>query len=185
LSKALRNPDDVSQEVTYQLTAVIRYNIPYKDLYGKPVVFSSALGDTVSCNTIVGLPSIEGMDMVWNVRPGIMQARGLMGSNNIFSVGIWVAKYGLPDKRSTKVKATSNENPSTTSHTGLGFMRRVVQQHQPSFGGAHGRIIQGHSTPTTSYALNDGDSTFEAAGPNIKGSATTNSTPNPVDWCAL
>jgi hypothetical protein len=59
LSGALRNPDDVSQEVTGALTSVIRYKTPYVDCNGNPVLLSFTLGDTVSCNTILVMIFIE------------------------------------------------------------------------------------------------------------------------------
>jgi hypothetical protein len=79
--------------VTGALTAVIRYKTPYIDCEGNPVLLSFALGDTVSCNTILGLPSINGMNMIWNVRNATVCAEGLREPNNVLSVDMCEAQY--------------------------------------------------------------------------------------------
>jgi hypothetical protein len=95
LSGALRNPDDVSQEVTGALTSVICYKTPYVDFNGNPVLLRFDLGDTVICNTILGLPTINDMSMIWKVQNAMVCAEGLQGPINVFSVNMCEAQYGF------------------------------------------------------------------------------------------
>jgi hypothetical protein len=138
LSGALRNPDDVSQEVTGALTAVIRYKTPYVDRNGNPVLLSFALGDMVSCNTILGLPAINGMNMIWNVRNVMVCAEGLQGPNNVFSVTMCEAQYVLQEA----LRDTADDTPAAPHQParGLGFLHRLAESHQPPFGGPHGHL---------------------------------------------
>jgi hypothetical protein len=78
-SRALYNPDDVSQEVTGALTLVIHYKTHYVDCNGNLVLLSLSLGDTVNCNTILGLPVMNCMNMIWNVRNAMVCVKGLQG----------------------------------------------------------------------------------------------------------
>jgi hypothetical protein len=124
---ALRNPDDVSQEVTGALTAVIRYKTPYVDCNGNPVLLSFALGDTVSCYTILGLPAINGMNMIWNVRNATVCAEGLQGPNNVLSVTMCEAQYGFQ----AALRDTANDTPAAPRQParGLGFLHRLAEIH--------------------------------------------------------
>jgi hypothetical protein len=140
LSGALRNPNDVSQEVTGALTAVIRYKTHYVDCNGNPVLLSFDLGDTVSCNTLLGLPAINGMNMIWNVRDAMVCAEGLQGPNNVFSVNMCEAQYGFQ----TDLRDTADDTPAAPRQParGLGFLHRLEESHQPPFGGPHGHLTE-------------------------------------------
>jgi hypothetical protein len=138
LSGALRNPDDVSQEVAGAFTAVIRYNTPYLDCNGNPVLLSFALGDTVSCNTILGLPAINSMNMIWNVRNATVCAKSLQGPSNMFSVIMCEAQYGFQ----ADLRYTADDTPAAPRQParGLGFLHRLAESRQPPFGGPHGHL---------------------------------------------
>jgi hypothetical protein len=138
LSGALRNPDDISQEVTGTLTAVIRYNTPHVDRNGNPVLLSFALCNTVSCHTILGLPAINGMNMIWNVRNATVCADGLHGPSNVFSVTMYEAHYGFQ----AAFRDTADDTPAATRQParGLGFLHHLAESHQPQFGGPHGYL---------------------------------------------
>jgi hypothetical protein len=87
LSGAIRDPKDITNEVVGDLTAVIRYKTPYIDVEGHMILLCFALGDTVSCNTILGLPAINMLEMIWNIRQGTVTAVGLQ-SPNVFAVAM-------------------------------------------------------------------------------------------------
>jgi hypothetical protein len=70
LSGAIRDPNDVKNEIVGDLTTVIRYKTPYVAVEGHPLLLCFALGDTVSCNTILGLPAINMLEMLWNISQG-------------------------------------------------------------------------------------------------------------------
>jgi hypothetical protein len=124
--------------VTGALTAVIRYKTPYVDCNGNPVLLSFALGDTVSCNTILGLPAINGMNMIWNVRNATVCAEGLQGPSNGFSVTMCEAPYGFQ----AALRDTADDTPAAPHQParGLGFLHRLAESHKPPFGGPHGHL---------------------------------------------
>jgi hypothetical protein len=146
LSGALRNPDDVSQEVTGALTSVIRYKTPYVDCNCNPVLLSFDLGDTVSCNTILGLSAINGMNMIWNVRNATVCAEGLQGPNNVFSVNMCEAQYGFQ----VALCDTADDTPASPRPPArvFGFSHRLAESHQAPCVGPHGHLTDSTRTPT-------------------------------------
>jgi hypothetical protein len=77
VSGALQITEEFSQEVTGAFTAVIRYKTPYMDHKGNRFLISFALEDTVICNTTLGLSTIDGIYIIWNVKNSIMRAEWL------------------------------------------------------------------------------------------------------------
>jgi hypothetical protein len=126
--------------VTGVLPAVIHYKTYYVDCTGNPVLLSFALSDTVSCNTILGLPAINDMNMIWNVREATVCAEGLQGPNNVFSVNMCESKYGFQ----AALRNTADDTPASSRPLarGLGFLHRLTERHQPPFGGPHGHLTE-------------------------------------------
>jgi hypothetical protein len=131
--------------VTGALTAVIRYKTPYIDCNDNPVLLSFTIGDTVSCNTILGLPAINGMNMIWNVRNAAVCAKGLQGPNNVFSVDMREAQYDFQAAQ----RDTANDTPASPRPPlrGLWFLHRLAESHQPPFGGPHVHLTGPNRTP--------------------------------------
>jgi hypothetical protein len=77
LSGDICDPNDIKNEVVGDLTAGIRYKTPYVDVEGHPILLCFALGDTASCNIILGLPAINMLEMLWNIRQGTVASVGL------------------------------------------------------------------------------------------------------------
>jgi hypothetical protein len=107
---------------------------------------SFPLGDTVSCNTTLGLPAINGMNMIWNMRNTIVCAEGLQGPNNILSIDMHKAQYDFQEAQ----RDTADDTPVSPRHQrgGLKFLHRLAESHQPPFGGPHGHLTSPTRTPT-------------------------------------
>ena len=68
LGGAIRHPDDYSESMHGQLTAIIRYKTPYLAHDGSPIHISFGLGNDMTVNTILGMPVIKDLGMVPNFR---------------------------------------------------------------------------------------------------------------------
>jgi hypothetical protein len=64
---AIRHPTDFNESDFGLLTAIIRYHTPYKNSNGAPLTVSFALGTDVSTNTIFGLPTLDDLQLVWDI----------------------------------------------------------------------------------------------------------------------
>jgi hypothetical protein len=95
LSGSLRDPGDISKEIVGTLNAVIRYKTPFWNTKGMSVPLCFALGNTVSCNTIMGLHAIKGMEMLWNIKKGEVILERLKAPRNWFVVAMRETEYGL------------------------------------------------------------------------------------------
>jgi hypothetical protein len=72
---AITDPTTFDSSLHGTLTALIRYHTPYTDLAGNPVLLSFALGNDVSTNTIIGLPTIDAFDFLIDVRNNTAHSR--------------------------------------------------------------------------------------------------------------
>ena len=68
LGGAIRHPEDYSESMHGQLTAIIRYKTPYVDNDGSPIHISFGLGNDMTVNTILGMPIIKDLGMIPNFR---------------------------------------------------------------------------------------------------------------------
>jgi hypothetical protein len=138
LSGDIRDPNDIKNEVVGDLTSVIRYKRPYVDVEGHPILLCFALGDTVSCNTILGFPAIKMLEMLWNIRQGTVTSVGLQAPN-LFAVIMKEVEYGVPKlERNPPVHAT-RPNPPPPAEKVYQY-HCLAKNHQAPFGGDHGRL---------------------------------------------
>jgi hypothetical protein len=143
LSGDIRDPKDITKDVVGDLTAVIRYKTPYIDVEGHPILLCFALGDTVSCNSILGLPAINMLEMIWNIRQGTVTAVGIQ-SPNVFAVVMKEVEYGLPKPdRKPPVHATRPNLPPPAEN--VSQFHCLAKNHQAPFGGAHGHLRRNKS----------------------------------------
>jgi hypothetical protein len=97
-----------------------------------------ALGDKVICITILGLPAINMLEMLWNIRQGTVTAVGLHAPN-VFAVIMKEVEYGLPKPdRNPPVHATRPNPPPPAEN--VSQFHCLANNHQAPFGGSHGRL---------------------------------------------
>jgi hypothetical protein len=136
LSGAIRDPNDIKNEVVGDLTTVIFYKTPYIDVEGHPILLCFALGDTVRCNTIIGFPTTNMLEILWNIRQGTVTSFGLQ-EPNVFAVITKEVEYGVPTlDRNPSVHAT-RPNPPPPAYNVYQF-HCLAKNHQAPFGGDHG-----------------------------------------------
>jgi hypothetical protein len=71
LGSAIRHPeDDYNESLHGQLTAIIRYKTPYVNTDRNPVHISFSLGNDMTVNTILGMPTIKDSGMIPFFRAG-------------------------------------------------------------------------------------------------------------------
>jgi hypothetical protein len=148
LSGALRDPNNIAMEVVGTLDAVIQYKTPYFDKHGKPVLLAFALGNTVSCNTIMGLPAIKGMEMEWNIKKEEITAQALSGPGNKFPVTLREAEYGLPKPERARAEEIKTAPPGIRRNPVAQF-HCLARHYQRPFGGAHGTLSNKQVTFTS------------------------------------
>jgi hypothetical protein len=71
------DPSNINNELVGDLTVVIHYKTPCVDTNGYPVLLYFSLGDMLSCNIISGLPAINMLEMLWNIKQGTVTTVGL------------------------------------------------------------------------------------------------------------
>jgi hypothetical protein len=91
---AIRHPSDYNESEFGLLTAIIRYNTPYKNANGEPLTISFALGNDVSTNTIFGLPTLDALQLVWDITSNSAVSKSCGVTFPIQRRG---SKRGLPD----------------------------------------------------------------------------------------
>jgi hypothetical protein len=145
LTGAVRDPTDTSKEVVGELTAVIPYKTPYIYVKGHPILLWFALGDSVSFNTIPGIPAIDGMKLLWNIRKKSITAVALQSLNNTFTVSMKGVEYGIPKR--DRIVPTENEYKQHLNHQAKPIHQYhfLDKNHQWPFGGPNGRIARGKS----------------------------------------
>jgi hypothetical protein len=91
---ALKDPADFDVDTYGQLTAVVRYHLPYSDLDSTPTVLCIALGADVSVNTILGWPAIEDLGIELRLKSELFFSTTLRHSFPLTRVE---APFGLPN----------------------------------------------------------------------------------------
>jgi hypothetical protein len=77
---------DVITEISGTLNVVICYENPFIEKSGNSVLLYFALGDTVSCNTLFGIPTIEALGTSWNIKKKEVIANETRGPANVFQI---------------------------------------------------------------------------------------------------
>jgi len=62
LEGVITDPSELQNTSHGRLTALVRYKTPYRDTNKMPISLSFALGKDVSTNTIIGLPTLRGLE---------------------------------------------------------------------------------------------------------------------------
>ena len=87
-------PNSDSKQNRNKLTAVVTYKTRYCNLDGKPMNISFGLGESISVNAIIGLPTLKEFKMVLDVDSGIATSKLL---NKDFKLSFQHAASGFPD----------------------------------------------------------------------------------------
>ena len=91
---AIQQPTDYEESKIGLLNAIIRYKTPFQNTHGEPLTISLALGEDVSTNTIFGLPTMDALELVWDITSNTAMSKSL-GVN--FPIERRGSKRGLPD----------------------------------------------------------------------------------------
>jgi hypothetical protein len=109
---------------------------------GHPILLCFTLGDTVSHNTILGIPAINMLEMLWNIKRQTVNAMGLQ-EPNLFPFTLSEVEYGIPKvDRTPPVHAMRQGPPSSVPH--VTQYNDNAKDYQEPFRGAH-RQLHTHS----------------------------------------
>jgi hypothetical protein len=150
LSGALHDPGNISNEIVSTNDTMIRYKTPFWNNEGMPVLLCFSLGNTVSCNTIMVLPTIKGIEMFWNMKKGEVVAEGLKAPMNRFIVTTREAEYA-PPKPDRELHSNHVPASPATSRRPAAQVHCLVRNFHNSFGGAYGTL----TAPNTSAEEDD------------------------------
>ena len=105
------------------LCSVIRYYTPYKNKQGQPLLFSVALGDSMSVNTILGNTAINEWQVALEFDPPLIKSEVLRET------------FGLayePTRRSSVSKKSTVFDPTSVSNAQIAVLNKVSNGEESS-----------------------------------------------------